>query len=56
LSGTYLAACVFYATVFRQTPVALGFDDGLPRGEARSLQTVAAATVLGDPAHWGLPT
>jgi hypothetical protein len=54
VSGTYLAACVFYATVFRQTPVALGFDDGLPSGEARSLQTVAAATVLGDPAYWGL--
>jgi hypothetical protein len=56
VSGTYLAACVFYATIFRQSPVGLGYDDGLPSGEAHTLQTVAAATVLGDPAYWGLLT
>lgn len=55
VSGTYLAACVFYATIFRQSPVGLGYDDGLPNGEAHTLQTVAANTVLGDPAYWGLP-
>ena len=54
VSGTYLAACVFYATIFRQSPVGLGYDDGLPSGEAHTLQTVAAATVLDDPAYWGL--
>ena len=56
VSGTYLAACVFYATIFRQSPVGLGYDDGLPSGEAHTLQTVAAATVLDDPAYWGLLT
>ena len=56
VSGTYLAACVFYATIFRQSPAGLGYDDGLPTAEARSLQSAAAATVLDDPASWGLPT
>jgi len=55
VSGTYLAACVFYATIFRQSPVGLGYADGLPSGENRTLQSAAAATVLGDSAYWGLP-
>ncbi|HAW10842.1 MAG: hypothetical protein ABSC16_01625 [Candidatus Dormibacteria bacterium] len=54
-SGTYLAACVFYATIFRESPVGLGDDGGLPASEAHDLQAVAAATVLGDPTEWGLP-
>jgi hypothetical protein len=54
VSGTYLAACVFYATIFRVSPVGLADDDGLPSGEAHSLQTVAATTVLGNPGYWGL--
>jgi hypothetical protein len=56
VSGTYLAACVFYATIFRESPVGLGDDGGLPAAQARDLQVVAAATVLGDPTEWGLPT
>jgi hypothetical protein len=55
VSGTYLAACVFYATIFRQSPVGLDDDDGLPAAQAHDLQSVAAATVLGDPTEWGLP-
>ncbi|MGA3184943.1 MAG: DUF4886 domain-containing protein [Candidatus Dormibacteria bacterium] len=54
VSGTYLAACVFYATIFRQSPLGLGYADGLPNAEARTLQTAAAKTVLGDSALWGL--
>ena len=53
--GTYLAACVFYAAIFRESPVGLGDEDGLPESEAHTLQSVAASTVLGDPAEWGLP-
>jgi hypothetical protein len=49
VSGTYLAACVFYATIFQRSPVGLGYNDGLPSGEAHTLQTAAANTVLGDP-------
>jgi len=55
VSGTYLAACVFYAAIFRESPTGLGDDDGLPAAEAHDLQTVAASTVLTDPGEWGLP-
>jgi hypothetical protein len=54
VSGTYLAACVFYAAIFQKSPVGLGDDDGLSASEASNLQTVAADTVLGDPTEWGL--
>lgn len=54
IAGTYLAACVFYATVFQQSPVRLGYDDGLPAAEATMLQRVAASTVLKNPIKWGL--
>jgi hypothetical protein len=53
--GTYLAACVFYASIFDQTPVGLSYHDGLSPAEAAMLQRVAAATALTDHAKWGLP-
>jgi len=53
-AGTYLAACVFYAAIFAESPVGLGDSDGLPAGEAHTLQAVAASTVFGDRAKWGL--
>ena len=53
-AGTYLAACVFYAAIFRQSPSGLGYHPWLSGGEATQLQDVAAATVLGDPSRWGL--
>ena len=52
--GTYLAACVFYATIFGQSPAGLGYRAGLPHDEAETLQEVAADVVLADPARWGL--
>ena len=52
--GTYLAACVFYAAIFAESPVGLGDADGLAAGEAHTLQSVAASTVFGDPSKWGL--
>lgn len=54
-AGTYLAACVFYAAVFRQSPVGLGYRDGLPSAQASMLQRAAASTVFDDPTKWGLP-
>jgi hypothetical protein len=47
VAGTYLAACVFYATVFRRSPEGLGFTDGLPARTAALLQAAAARQVLG---------
>jgi hypothetical protein len=54
-AGTYLAACVFYASIFRQSPVGLGYHDGLSDPEAAMLQRVAAATTLGAHAREVLP-
>jgi hypothetical protein len=54
-AGTYLAACVVYAAVFGASPVGLGGGGDLPGATRRTLQEAAAATVLTDPAAWGLP-
>ena len=51
-AGTYLAACVFYATIFRESPMGLAYHSSLSAEEASTIQAVAAETVLGDPAKW----
>jgi hypothetical protein len=53
--GTYLAACVFYAVIFRQSPEGLTYHAGLPKDMTQSLQTIAATVVLGNPSQWNLP-
>jgi len=53
-NGTYLAACVFYAAIFQQSPVGSTYQDGLSAGETLRLQQAAATTVLSDPAKWGI--
>ena len=55
VQGTYLAACVFYAVLFRQSPEGLRYTDGLPAKTARYLQSLAASTVLNAPGQWNLP-
>ncbi|HWI71280.1 MAG TPA: hypothetical protein VNT55_04960, partial [Baekduia sp.] len=47
VAGTYLAACVFYATIFGRSPEGLVFSGGLPGGTAARLQATAARAVLG---------
>jgi hypothetical protein len=54
-AGTYLAACVFYATIFRESPKGLGYHGSLPPDEAAMIQDIAADTVLADPAKWPAP-
>jgi hypothetical protein len=46
-AGTYLAACVFYATIFGHSPQGLGFAGGLYGDTAARLQGIAARVVLG---------
>lgn len=53
--GTYLAACVFYAVIFRQSPEGLTYLAGLPEETANFFQQIAANTVLHNPAQWNLP-
>jgi hypothetical protein len=55
-AGTYLAACVFYATIFRESPKGLGYHGSLPPDEAAMIQDIAADTVLADPAKWPAPS
>jgi hypothetical protein len=55
-SGTYLAACVFYATIFRESPVGLGYHASLSAEAAARIQSVATATVLEDPSRWPPPS
>jgi hypothetical protein len=45
-AGTYLAACVFYATIYEKSPEGLpGEPGGLTDEEARPLQAIAWETV-----------
>ena len=53
-TGSYLTACVFYATIYRKSPEGLSYQAGLPETTARLLQTVAAETVLADPQRWNI--
>ena len=45
LAGSYLAACTTYASLFRKSPIGLGYTAGLDPAVARHLQTVAWDTV-----------
>lgn len=44
--GTYLAACTFYASIFRKSPVGAPFIGSLSAQVAADLQNAAAVTVL----------
>jgi hypothetical protein len=52
--GTYLAACVFYAVIFRQSPKGLTYVDHLSGREAQLLQAAASDTVLTNPGQWNI--
>ncbi|GAB4146980.1 MAG: hypothetical protein Fur0041_21140 [Bacteroidia bacterium] len=52
LHGSYLTACVFYATLFRKTPVGLNYCGGLPQSEAQQLQAFAELIVMDSLNHW----
>jgi hypothetical protein len=53
-AGTYLAACVFYASIFRQSPVGIGFHGGLSDADARIIQDEANERVFDPTWNWGL--
>ena len=52
-NGTYLAACVFYATLFNKSPVGLLYYGGLPTSTARELQLQAEKAVEASK-QWGI--
>lgn len=54
VAGTYLTACVFYATIFRKSPIGLSYS---PIGDSATtvfLQTVAHHTVFDSLATWNI--
>ena len=53
--GTYLAANVFYALIFQQSPAGLILSADLPEETAQFLQAIAAETVLENLEHWNIP-
>jgi len=53
-AGTYLGACVFYASIFRQSPEGLAFHGGVDAGQAAVLQAEASRNVLQQQGEWGL--
>lgn len=48
VAGTYLTACVMFATLFQQSPVGASYTAELPEGDALFLQHTAAEVVLGE--------
>jgi len=53
-NGTYLAACVFYAVIFQESPEGLTYTAQIPADTAQTLQSIAASVVLADPAYWNI--
>lgn len=53
-AGTYLAAAVFYSSVFQASPVGIRYHGSLSADDAEFLQRIAAETVLSDGARWFL--
>jgi len=54
VEGTYLAACVFYCTVFQQSCVGASFVSSVQPDTAAILQGIASAIVLDEPLTWNL--
>lgn len=54
-TGTYLATCIFYTTLFQKSPEGLSYQGNLASEDALLIQKVAADTVLNDQKAWNLP-
>ena len=54
LKGSYLMACVIYATIYRQDLNGIGYYAGLPEDEAKYFQAVASSTVLESLELWNI--
>ncbi len=52
VAGTYLSACVFYATIFQKSPVGFSYHSTLSEADATFLQQVAVNTVLDSIDNW----
>jgi hypothetical protein len=53
-TGTYLAACVLYVSLYRESPLGLMRPLSITEENARIIQTLAEQTVLSRPTQWHL--
>jgi hypothetical protein len=54
LEGSYLAACVFYVSMFRESVIGNSFISTLDSTAAYRLQVIASSTVLDSLSVWGI--
>ncbi len=54
LNGSYLSACVFYATLYRQSPVGASYTAGISPATALYLQQTAAQVVFDSLSVWNI--
>ena len=54
--GSYLAACVFYASIFEKSPIGISFTSSLPETTALLLQTIADSVVFDSLYVWNFET
>ncbi len=54
VSGSYLAACVFYASIFHKNPTASTFNNGLSATDAANLKRIAGKVVLDSFSKWNM--
>ena len=54
-AGSYLQACMYFATFFQESPVGINYLGSVNSSTARYMQSIAADIVLSDPGHWFLP-
>ena len=52
IAGSYLAACVFYSSMYRKSPEGATFNAGLPTSTANTLQEVAKLIVIDSLDTW----
>ena len=54
LEGSYLAACVFYSSLFHKSSVGSSYNPGIDQSTATILQAVASSVVLDSLTTWNL--
>ena len=52
LQGTYLTACTFFTTFWKESPIGLPHPESISESEAGILQKAALHTMIGAPSHW----
>lgn len=52
VAGTYLAACVFYASLFHHSPIGTNFTAGLTASDAQKLQYYASKVTIDSVDQW----